>query len=234
LTAIYGGEDIALEGEAAPTVASTFDVSGQLLVGRPSEELSAFTSYSVTWPALLGVESDERGAGATVSFVTGSGPDREPPHLSGIARLKWEVEKNHDACSDDATERYVFDLSLVGATDDQPLELLEVIAFQTRGPGIGPEDPPQVVLSAPLDPDDPTPRVSLARSAALGEVCFSAILLDAAEHVSPATEEACLTTRRPPFFEGCSVRGAVLGPTTWWLQLLLLMLIRQGNPRRTA
>jgi hypothetical protein len=200
------GATVSLEqvGADTTTIAAQFDAAETTLeVDAPG--LVANANYVLTWPGLPGSGTSDVGAAKEVSFTAGTGQDVAAPTFAGLASVAWDVDREHDDCTDDIQQRYVFDLTPGAASDDFDSSLLAMTVFQTRGAGLD-EGAPAVPLLTTHFPTSGTVRVSRALADATGLMCFSANLEDLAGHKSGGTDkEVCVTTTAPPFFYGCTL-----------------------------
>jgi hypothetical protein len=235
-TAEYSGEVVTLDqkGGADQTLDATFDDSQGLLQATPGS-LSPGADYVVSWPALKGVGTASLGSSAKIAFTAGSGPDTETPSFTGLANLDWDVARRHDACTGSTEERFVFDVTPGPAEDDFGLDELALVVFQTRGPGIGPSDPPVQVAVKPLPVRGDSVRVERSIGDASGEVCFAALVRDLVGHMSAGADKVlCAKTTAPPFFYGCRFTPTTPGDTGGGAAataLLLSFLARRRHRR---
>jgi hypothetical protein len=217
-------------------LSTSFDEADAMLRASPAEPLSA-GFYSVVWPALRSVSSGGVGRGSSVDFFVQDGSDTASPRFEGLTRLDWDLSRDNDPCLDRLDERFVFQLELGPASDDAGANLLAVLVFQTKDPLVAGDERPRRVLLSAL-PENGKLEVRRPASKA-GKTCFAAVVQDLVGNVSGGGEvELCAKTKKPPFFDGCSVsagRGA--GPAAApasvaagaWVGLLLgLGLLRRG------
>jgi MYXO-CTERM domain-containing protein len=214
-TAEYLGEAIPLEhvGIGAASATATFGANEGLLTLIPDQPLVAGGTYKVTWPGLRGLTTAALGKGGDVTFTAGGADDAAAPSFDGVRSVAWDVERPNDDCSDSPQDRYRFDLSLGGASDDGPRDMLTLVVFQTAGPALSGGSPePVLVQRMPEQGHDV--RVWRSIDAAVGHVCFAALVRDSLGRTSGGADgEICVTTVRPPFFYGCSVSRS---PTDSW------------------
>ena len=235
-SAEYRGEVVVLQREGAPEVGvdAEWQPAERALAATPPSPLEPGASYTVRWPALRSVDGESLGSGAILSFTAGEGPDREPPELEGVERLEWDALKSHDDCVGSAEERYLFDFTLAGVSDDTGPGTLQALIYQSAGPEISEDDPPVLVAVEPMATAGEVLRVRLPREQSLGEVCFVVIARDLAGNLSSGSEETCIETKRPPFFGGCAVQGLPSPtPPTMLLAFVLplTLTLRRRAPR---
>lgn len=194
-----------------------------LLKLRPPEDLRAGSAYTVEWPGLRGLTAS-RGAGRTVTFTVGDGPDVESPKFAGLENVEWDVGRSKDECIDSEADRFLFDLTPGEASDDFGTESLALVVYETRGPNIGPSSPPEQVAFLPFPVKrDPT-RIELSLDDGKGPVCFAARAQDLIGNSSTgADKQVCATTKKPPFFYGCAMTAPRFATTTAAPALLLLL-----------
>src|SRR4051812_42215494 len=214
-SASYAGEDVVLipdGGEARPLPA-TFDRAQGLLSIQPPDGLQAGVGYTVRWPGLRGVDTATPGLGRDLHFTAGQTADTESPRFEGARALAWELEREHNDCTDGIEERFAFDLELGAASDDGGRAALAVVVFQTAGPLVG---DPAPVLTRPLPAAGPV-RITLPTSRAVGRICFAALARDLAGRVSASADrQVCVQTTAPPFFGGCALGGRAGGAAPWF------------------
>jgi hypothetical protein len=230
-TAEYLGEPVPLEhvGVGVVPAPATFDASEGLLTIEPADPLVPGDSYKVTWPALRGLTTAALGKGADVTFTAGTTEDAIAPEFGGIHALSWDVERPKDDCSDSPQDRYRFDLSIGDATDDAPRNLLTLVVFQTAGPSLQGGSPEEVLVERLPEPGE---EVQVRRSidAAVGHVCFAALVRDSLGRVSNSTgAEACTTTVRPPFFYGCALARRTPSSSLPWLVLFAVVALARSR-----
>ncbi len=214
LSTDYLGEKVVLiEAGIEREVAALFDSSQGMLVVKPPEPLTPGTRFTIRWPALRGIGSATLGRGRSVEFSTGAGPDTETPSFDGVLTTRWNVERIHNACTDAAEERYVFDVKLAAANDDGGRASLTLVVFQTVGPQVGKS--PRPVVTRAMPGGDAIVRVELPANEALGKVCFAAIARDLTGKISASgSKEVCTETIAPPFFQGCTFASTAAVGTT--------------------
>ena len=224
-----GGETRSLRG--------SFNAPEGLLTVTPPE-LSKGETYEIKWPALRGIATASKGDGATISFVVGTHEDTDAPEFSGLADIEWRWDHERDDCSDATDDRYVFEVGVGTASDDGGRESLTLIVFQTKGPSI---DIPVPVYVGELPPVRDRVPITATVGEAVGEICFSALVRDLTGKVSSGSvEDVCVTTRPPPFFEGCTVTeagAAAESPTrsrAAWLGAALLVAVTAASSRRRS
>jgi MYXO-CTERM domain-containing protein len=217
-SADYLGEEVLLipdGGEPRP-VPATYAKAEALLSIKPPEGLMPGLAYSVRWPGLRGVDTATPGLGREVRFITGAGPDAQAPRFDGLGAVTWDLERERNTCTDAIEDRFVFDLELGAADDDGGRGALALIVFQSAGPLV---HDPVPVFNRPLPPSPV--RLRLPVSAAVGHVCFSALVQDLTGKVAASPKEVCVETTAPPFFHGCAAGGR--GGSGWPLLLLALV-----------
>lgn len=197
----------------------------------PGGQLRPDSSYVVSWPALAAVgEASEKGDGARIEFTTGNSPDTAAPTFAGLSAVRWDFEREFDSCSDTESERYLFDLRVPEPGYAGGLDLLRISVFQTRGPTLERDEnqnqKPELVHSERYRGNA---WLTIKRPIAdgVGRVCFAAFFQAPSGRVSNGgNEEVCTTTSKPPFFEGCSVRGPTgdEGNTWHWWALSVMAL----------
>src|SRR5688500_9679644 len=109
--------------------------------------------------------------------------------------------------------------------------MLAVIVFETRGP-LNPDAtmPEQVAIRALPGDGQLEIRRPARRS---GRTCFAALVRDLVGNVSGgADQELCVSTRDPPFFEGCAQGTRSRAPVAALFALVLLGLTHAR--RRTS
>jgi hypothetical protein len=207
IAALHDGEPVMLRENGGPAreLAASYNTQLRTLSATPPESFTAGAEYEIQWPGLGSIVTPgTRGEGAVVRFRVGFEPDREAPDFEGLTSVDWDFERKYDRCSDNESERYLFDVGVPPPSDDGGAELLTLIVFQTSGPTQGPT--PTEVHVQGYD-GSPRARVSRPVSASVGRICFSALVRDPSGNISAgsASREVCTKTVRPPFFEGCSV-----------------------------
>ena len=221
LGAIHQGEPVivsATPGERHELGASYSRALKTLVVTLPGEDpdfpgglLKPDTEYTVEWPGLHADAAARTGKGATVSFTTSSGPDTSSPNFEGTLGVRWDFEREFDACSDTESERYVFDVKVSPPTFAGGAELLTMHVFQTAGRLLEKDSNgnavPEEVYRRRYQGGEWL-RVRQPIATGFGEVCFSAFAEAPNGLISQGSEtEACTRTEHPPFFEGCSFAG---------------------------
>jgi MYXO-CTERM domain-containing protein len=104
--------------------------------------------------------------------------------------------------------------------------MLTLVVFQTAGPALA-GGAPEPVLVERMPERGADVRVWRSIDAAVGRVCFSALVRDSLGRTSGGADETCVTTVRPPFFYGCSVSGAPGGSPAWLAALALAAVLRR-------
>jgi len=205
-SAEYVNEQVVVktpDGTEQALPASFDSTEGRLSVTPP--DLLPPGEYTVTWPVLRALASATPGLGGQTTFVVGTTFDAEPPAFEGVLGVRWDYEREADDCTDEITQRYVFDVDIGVASDDGGRDGLTLILFQTRGPAADGGSVPVYARALP-DRDGATVRVALVPADVIGEVCFAGLVRDTTGKISnSADREVCVKTVAPPFFRGCSV-----------------------------
>jgi hypothetical protein len=220
-TAEYLGEPIPFEhvGIGMESAPATFNANEGFLTITPDQPLVPGDTYKITWPGLRGLTTAALGTGGTVTFTAGSNDDTAAPEFAGVRAVAWDVERPNDDCSDSPQDRYRFDIALGDATDDASRDLLTLVLFQTAGPTLSGGSPEPVLVERVPAPGQGA-EVRRSIDAAVGHVCFAALVRDSLGRVSnSAQNEICTTTVRPPFFYGCAVTKGPAAPWAGWLAL---------------
>ena len=220
-SAEYLDEEITLEhvGVGEQTFSGTFNANEGLVSIDPGG-LVAGDEYKITWPRLRGHSTANLGRGAEVTFTAGSSTDDAAPSFDGLTGVDWDFVREKDDCTDSVEERFTFDLDLGARSDDGGAESLTLLVFQTKGPHVSPSAPEPVLVQRM--PGGSKVRVVRALSDSIGEVCFAAIARDLTNKASASgNRETCVTTVKPPFFEGCSATGQ--GSTAAGASVVLLL-----------
>ncbi|HVU00753.1 MAG TPA: hypothetical protein VHE30_03345 [Polyangiaceae bacterium] len=198
--------------------------------------------YTVKWPGLRGIGTASRGRGATVSFTVAAQEDTAAPQFEGLTHVEWDVQREHDDCTDSVEERFRFDLTVGTATDDSDTRLLTTVVYQSHGGDADKRGEPVPVALAPYP--GPFGKVTVIQSidASEGHVCFAALVRDLSlvDDRTPrvsggADREVCTHATPPPFFYGCTVgrpaggksRG---GPPCALMIALSLWAMRRHRP----
>ncbi|MGH7436161.1 MAG: hypothetical protein ACRENE_10855, partial [Polyangiaceae bacterium] len=134
-------------------------------------------------------------------FTTGSTIDSASPTFGGLESVSWDVSREHDSCTDNVQERYVFDLTLGAAADDGGRDALTLIVFETSGPGVD-SGAPVPVLVRRIPPAGE--HVTITKTDLVGHVCFAAIVQDLTGNASTSGAPVCVDTVAPPFFYSCA------------------------------
>lgn len=211
--AIYANEPASLRDPSGSEVGVTvtYDEADSMLRVVPEQALTE-GRHQLEWPGLRGVNgSSGVGRGSKVAFTVQSALDAASPVFAGLSGVDWDLARDRDPCLDRLDDRFVFELRVGQASDDSGAALLSLLAFQTLDP-ISPErtEPSRVGVY-------PWPRdgvLEVRRPATHGgKTCFAAVAQDLVGSVSGGGErEVCVTTKRPPFFEGCAVAPVLGGP----------------------
>jgi hypothetical protein len=224
--ALYLDERATLTDEQgmAVEISTSYDNADSMLRATPVAPL-AVGHYELSFPGLRGVSSGV-GLGKNVAFFVQDTVDAAAPSFGGLRDATWDLARERDECADSLEDRFVFELSLGAASDDADRELLSVLVFQTRDPK-GARDPVKVALRSL--PEDGELVVNRPASSA-GETCFAAVVQDMVGNLSGGGDkQVCVTTKAPPFFEGCSLaRGrAPSSPVGPWGALAAAWLWQQ-------
>jgi hypothetical protein len=229
--ALYDDEPVSLVDAAGDDVplSVSFDGADSLLRAVPGQPLRP-GFYELLWPGLRSVTGAGVGRGRAIGFFVQTEPDRSAPTFRGVHGIGWDLSRDRDPCTDRLEDRFVFALELGEVDDDAGRDLLQVLVFQTLEPGASERGEP---LRVALDvfPDDG--KVELRRPAdEAGKTCFAAVVQDSLGNVSGGGErEACIVTKKPPFFDGCSVsRATRRRPASFALLagVLALILLRRA------
>jgi hypothetical protein len=218
-------------------VSVAYDEADAMLRATPAEPLGP-GYHELSWPGLRSLTGAGVGRGRTTGFFVQAAADQAPPTFRGLTDITWDLSRDRDPCLDELDDRFVFELTLGSANDDAGVELLAVHVFATQDPASGSDEPARVALRA--FPESGKLEVRRAANDA-GKTCFAAVVQDLLGNVSGGGErEVCIKTKKPPFFDGCSVAGAG-GPGTGSAALLLLLVSfsrlrrgARGAPRPAA
>lgn len=231
--ALYADQTVSLLDATGSNVAVTlaYDDADSMLRATPEQPLAS-GHFDLVWPGLRGVSGGGLGRGKSVGFTVGGATDATPPVFEGLSGISWDLARDRDPCLDRLDDRFVFHLRLGQASDDSGSELLSLLVFETKDPGApGQTEPSRVGVRA--WPRDGTLEVRRPAQHA-GKTCFAAVAQDLIGSVSGGGErEECVTTQKPPFFDGCavSVTGGQ-GRGAWvsgWLALMALAALRRGR-----
>src|SRR5690606_35941850 len=175
LGAIHQGEPVLVTraGEPTQSLPAVYRSAVRTLTVQGVETLAPNSLYTVEWPGLSNDDSARPGNGAAVSFSVGGGPDNSRPEFDGIRELRWAFERKHDSCSATESERSLFELRLPEPRYSGGAELLNVLAFQTRGPNLGTDTAEQVYSRRYTGSNWITVKRPIAHG--VGRVCFSAM-----------------------------------------------------------
>lgn len=229
--ALYDDEPVTLVNEAGDDVALrvSYDEALSLLRATPTAPLAP-GSHHLKWPGIRGAGGGGVGLGQELDFVVSARADDAPPRFEGLVDIDWDLSRERDPCLDRLEDRFVFRLTPGTATDDSGGELLALLVFQTRDP-IAPAQTEPTLLA--LRPFQVGALAEVRRPAtAAGSTCFAAVVQDLAGSVSGGGErEVCITTSRPPFFEGCATRPGTKPSslTTAVSALVALLACRRGR-----
>lgn len=229
--ASYDDEPVVLSDESGGDVPLRviFDAALSTLQATPERALEA-GQHRLEWPALRGVGSGGVGRGSTVSFSVVAEADSAGPMFDGLSGIDWDLARERDPCLDRLEDRFVFRLRVGEATDDAGFELLSLLVFETRAPSAADQREPAQVARQPY----PTNRVVEVRRPATdgGSTCFAAVVQDLVGNVSGGGDrQVCVTTRSPPFFDGCALSPARPSPSGagWLSACLAALLLRRGK-----
>jgi hypothetical protein len=228
--ALYDDEPVSLVDATGADVPLTvqWDEADAMLRAAPAQALA--TGYhELVWPGLRGLSGAGIGRGSMTSFFVGTEPDQAPPTFLGLTEIAWDLSRDRDPCLDGLEDRFVFELSLGEASDDGGTDSLTVQIFETRDPARADGEPERVALRAM--PSDGKFEVRRPAEKA-GKTCFAAVVQDLLGNVSGGGErEVCVKTKKPPFFDGCSLSaGAERGSGGWlWFAAAVSWLsLRRG------
>lgn len=231
--ALYDDEPVVLRDAVDQEVPLdvSFDAVLAVLQAAPRRALEPGV-HRLEWPGLRGPASGGVGQGRRLDFIVSERADTASPKLAGLSGIDWDLSRERDPCLDRLDDRFVFRLGVGEASDDAGVDLLTLLVFQTRDP-TAPERlaPAQVALQ----PFPVGGSVELRRPATeSGLTCFAAVARDLLGGVSGGGErEVCVTTQKPPFFDGCGVsppRGATAA--VWFGAGLLLFRALRGRGAR--
>jgi hypothetical protein len=228
--ALYDDELVSLVDASGTEldVSVVYDEADAMLRATPAEPLGP-GYHELSWPGLRSLTGAGVGRGRTTGFFVQTAADRAPPTFQGLTDIAWDLSRDRDPCLDELDDRFVFELTLGSAHDDAGVELLAVQIFETQDPASESDEPARVALRA--FPESGKLEVRRATNDA-GKTCFAAVVQDLLGNVSGGGErEVCIKTKKPPFFDGCSVAG-VVHPGVSGAGLLLLLasfsLLRRG------
>jgi hypothetical protein len=230
--ALYDDEPVSLSDANGADVALSvsWDEADSMLRATPAAELAA-GYYELVWPGLRSLTGAGVGRGSMTSFFVRSEPDRTPPVFRGLSDIAWDLSRDRDPCLDRLEDRFLFELSLAEASDDTDAELLAVQVFETRDPAADDAQPVRVALRAWPH----SGKLELRRPAnEAGKTCFAAVVQDMLGNVSGGGErEVCVKTKKPPFFEGCSVApvSSTSHHAAWLMVVLAAGACRRGARR---
>ncbi len=203
--ALYANEPVSLLDPTGNTVGVTvtYDDADSMLRATPDQALAP-GAHQVTWPGLRGASgSGGVGRGSVTSFVVGNVADAAAPVFQGLVGIDWDLSRDRDPCLDRLDDRFVFKLQVGQASDDSGTSPLALMVFETADPASAAAEPSKVGVRAwPVDGS-----IEVRRPAnQAGRTCFAAVTQDLLGKVSGGGErEVCVSTRKPPFFEGCAV-----------------------------
>lgn len=227
--ALYDDEPVMLVNEAGENVEAIarYDEAQSLLVATPAAPLE-LGAHHLTWPGLRGRTSG-LGLGRELDFTVGELDDEAAPQFAGLVGIDWDLSRERDPCLDRLDDRFVFRLNAGAASDDAGTEPLALLVFQTRDPTWPDQTEPAQVAERPFPADGVVEVRRPATSA--GATCFAAVVQDLVGFVSGGGErEVCVTTSRPPFFDGCATRPGSSNTCTLSASTLLALLAwRRGR-----
>jgi hypothetical protein len=224
-SADYLGEDVVLvhpDGREQ-VLEARFDPTEVLLSVTPTEPLAAGGAYVVRWPSLRGLNAATPGYGDEAHFTTGTADDMTSPTFAGVTRVRWDLEREQNDCTEELEERYVFDIALGDAADDGGRDGLTLLLFQTSGSGAMGMTVPVSTRAIPAA--GATAQVKLPTRDSVGHVCFAALVRDTTNRVSQSgAAEACVETVAPPFFRGCNVGARSSSSATSAVAIVALLV----------
>jgi hypothetical protein len=227
--ALYDDEVVSLVDASGSEldVSVMYDEADAMLRAMPAEPLEP-GYHELIWPGLRSLTGAGVGRGRTTGFFVQTAADQTPPTFQGLTDIAWDLARDRDPCLDKLDDRFVFELTLGNVSDDAGVELLAVQVFATQDPASESGEPARVALRA----FPGSSKLEVRRAAGdAGKTCFAAVVQDLLGNVSGGGErEVCIETKKPPFFDGCSVAGA-FGPGASPAGLLLLLafsLLRRG------
>ncbi len=236
--ALFADEPVSMTDAAGNSIAVTvtYDDADSMLHATPDQALAAGT-YDIVWPGLRGVSGNGGvGRGSTTSVSVTATTDIAPPLFAGLSDIEWDLSRERDPCLDKLDDRFVFKLNVGKGSDDAPVEFLALRVFQTKDP-LSPAQTGPSNAGLRAWPSDG--KIAVRRPVTqAGQTCFAAIAQDLRGMVSGGGErEVCVKTRKPPFFDGCTVvapgSGAPLHSACWGFGLfglgLGLGLFRRGR-----
>lgn len=224
--ALYDDEAVTLTDSAGNDVplSVNYDDAESTLHASPDQPLGD-GSHQLAWPSLRGVGGGGVGLGRKVSFFVQSTTDAAPPTFAGLVDIDWDLARDRDPCLDRLDDRFVFKLQVGAAADDAGADLLSLSIFETRDPA-APNQEGATKVGVRAWPKDGSVEVRRPAGKA-GETCFAAVVQDLLGNVSGGGErEVCVKTKKPPFFDGCSLspRGVNHESARDWLWLVVLGL----------
>ena len=237
--ASYDDEQVSLVDASGSElgVSVAYDAADSMLRVTPTVPLDA-GYHELLWPGLRSLTGAGVGRGKTTSFFVQTAADQAPPTFQGLTGIDWDLSRDRDPCLDKLNDRFKFELSLGAASDDSGVELLAVQIFETRAPASDSDEPTRVALRAFPEQGKLEVRRPADES---GKTCFAAVVQDLLGNVSGGGEkEVCIKTKKPPFFDGCSVASAAGTSSSraglLWLLASLSLLRRgaRGAPRPAA
>lgn len=230
--ALYDDEPVTLtdaDGNEIP-IAVSYDDAESTLRASPEQPLSS-GFHELVWPALRSVSSGGVGRGSTTTFFVTDTPDSGLPTFQGLTEVEWDLSRDSDPCLDNLQDRFVFDLKLGDASDEAGSELLSVLVFETLDPASPDQTEPSKVALRALPENG---RLEVRRPARkAGKTCFAAVVQDLVGNVSGGGEvEVCTKTKRPPFFDGCTLTARTEPDSSSRGQAWLWLLLAWGLRRR--
>jgi hypothetical protein len=228
----YVDETVSLLDSAGNHVSVTlaYDDADSMLRAAPDQPLAS-GHFDLIWPGLRGVSgSGGVGRGRSVGFTVGNEEDAAPPVFEGLSKISWDLARDRDPCLDRLDDRFVFELRVGQASDDSGVALLSLLVFETQDPGVSRQAEPSRVAELAWPADG---AIEVRRPATkAGKTCFAAVTQDLVGSVSGGGErEVCVTTQKPPFFDGCAISVATSTETnvlaSGWLALIALVGLRR-------
>lgn len=227
--AVYDDEPVTLLNEAGESVElqAQYDEALSLLVATPSAPLGP-GRHHLAWPGLRGRASG-LGLGRELTFTVSELDDEAAPKFAGLVGIDWDLSRERDPCLDRLDDRFVFRLAVGAASDDAGTEPLALLVFQTRDPTSPDRTEPVQVALRPF-PADAVVEVRRPATSA-GTTCFASVVRDLVGSISGGGErQVCVTTSRPPFFDGCATHPSSSNTFTFTASALLgLLALRRGR-----
>jgi hypothetical protein len=230
--ALYVDEAVSLLDSAGNDVPVTlaYDDADSMLRATPDQPLAS-GHFNIVWPGLRGVSGTGGvGRGRSLGFTVGSAEDGASPVFEGLSEISWDLARDRDPCLDRLDDRFVFQLKVGQVSDDSGAALLSLLVFETQEPSASRQAEPRRVAAVAWPADR---AIEVRRPATeAGKTCFAAVTQDLVGRVSGGGErEVCVTTQKPPFFDGCAISVASSAPTSnpasGWLALIALFGLRR-------